>query len=67
MDFPRFHRHLPKWENADIGGQHEHEDTTVVYGDVSFKEDAVRLVRKSGHSVAQVARDLPDSSLTLRL
>ena len=34
VTFPRFHRHLPKWENDEIGGQHEHEDTTVVYRDV---------------------------------
>ena len=34
MTFPRFHRHLPKWENAEIGGQHEHEDPTIVYGDL---------------------------------
>jgi hypothetical protein len=34
VTFPRFHRHLPKWENDEIGGQHEHEDTTVVFGNV---------------------------------
>jgi hypothetical protein len=34
LTFPGFHRHLPKWENAEIGGQHEHEDPTIVYGDV---------------------------------
>jgi hypothetical protein len=33
VTFPRFHRHLSKWENAEIGGQHEHEDPTIVYGD----------------------------------
>jgi hypothetical protein len=32
VTFPRFHRHLQKWENADIGCQDEHEDTTVLYG-----------------------------------
>jgi hypothetical protein len=34
VTFPRFHRHLQKEENDEIGGQHEHEDTTVVYGGV---------------------------------
>jgi hypothetical protein len=34
VTFPRFHRHLHTWENPEIGGQHEHEDTTIVYGDV---------------------------------
>ena len=34
VTFPRFHRHLPKWENAEIGGQHEHEDPTIVSGDL---------------------------------
>jgi hypothetical protein len=34
LTFLRFHRHLHKWENAEIGGQYEYEDTTVVYGDV---------------------------------
>jgi hypothetical protein len=34
VTFPRFHRHLSKWENAEIGGQHEHEDPTIVYGDL---------------------------------
>ena len=33
VTLPRFHRHLPKWENAEIGGQHEHEDPTIVYRD----------------------------------
>jgi hypothetical protein len=34
VTFPRFHRHLPKWETEEIGGQDEYEDTTVVYGGV---------------------------------
>ena len=34
LTFPRFHRHLHKWENPTIGGLHEHEDATIVYGDV---------------------------------
>ena len=34
LTFPRFHRHLHKWENEEIGGQNEYEDTTVVYGGV---------------------------------
>ncbi|CUS31329.1 hypothetical protein COMA2_150098 [Candidatus Nitrospira nitrificans] len=41
MPFPRFHRHLPKWENEEIGGQYELEDTTVVYGGVQRRSGAL--------------------------
>jgi hypothetical protein len=35
MTFPRFHRHLHKWENDEIGGQHEHRrPRRFIYGDV---------------------------------
>ncbi|CUS38215.1 hypothetical protein COMA1_40469 [Candidatus Nitrospira nitrosa] len=32
--FPRFHRHLYKEEQDEIGGQDEHQDQTAVYGRV---------------------------------
>ena len=32
MTFPRFHRHLYKEEQDEIGGQDEHQDPTAVYG-----------------------------------
>lgn len=42
-----------------MGGQDEHEDTTIVYGDVQGRSGALSpRVRESGHPVAQVARDL---------
>jgi len=34
MTFPRFHRHLYKEEQDEIGGQDEHQDQTAVYGRV---------------------------------
>ncbi|QPD02849.1 MAG: hypothetical protein Nkreftii_000623 [Candidatus Nitrospira kreftii] len=34
VTFPRFHRHLYKEEFDEIGGQHEHQDQTAVYGRV---------------------------------
>jgi len=34
VSFPRFHGHLYKEEQDEIGGQDEPEDTTIVYGDV---------------------------------
>ena len=32
VTFPRFHRHLYKEEQDEIGGQDEHQDPTAVYG-----------------------------------
>jgi hypothetical protein len=34
VTFPRFHRHLYKEEEDEIGGQYEHHDQTAVYGRV---------------------------------
>jgi hypothetical protein len=34
LTFPRFHRHLYKEEQDEIGGQDEHQDQTAVYGRV---------------------------------
>ena len=34
LTFPRFHRHLYKEEEDEIGGQYEHHDQTAVYGRV---------------------------------
>ena len=34
LTFPRFHRHLYKEEQDEIGGQYEHQDQTAVYGRV---------------------------------
>ncbi len=31
LTLPRFHRHLHKWENSEIGGQHGSTHTTSVY------------------------------------
>ncbi len=56
LTLPRFHRHLHKWENSEIGGQHGSTHTTSVYRCV--KSEAVRLTRESGRPVAQVAREL---------
>jgi len=32
VTFPRFHRHLYKEEQDEIGGQHDHHDTTAIHG-----------------------------------
>lgn len=41
MTFPRFHRHLHKWETEEIGGQHKHDNTTVIYGGVQSRSGAL--------------------------
>ena len=57
MTFLRFHRHLYKEEQDEIGGQYEHTKTRQQYTE-EFKTEAVRLVRDLARPVAQVARDL---------
>ena len=32
VTFPRFHGHLYKGEQDEIGGQHDHHDTTAIHG-----------------------------------
>lgn len=32
LTFPRFHRHLYKEEQDEIGGSHDHQDPTAIHG-----------------------------------
>ena len=63
LTFPRFHRHFHTWENEKIGGQDEHEDTTVVYGDVQGRSRAVspgvRASRRPGGAGSGDCRSSP--------
>ena len=56
LELTRFRGHLMLWGSSLRKGVHDGEDQTTTPSEL--RADTVRLVRQSGKSIPQIARDL---------